>query len=252
MAIHSVYRFYAELEGFKPKIWRRFEVNGNKTIAELGYTVMTLFEMEANHLFRVTDNHLAEHLEDMQKRYSDEALRKLLGTQEYEKLMALKSICYEPAFCDNDGEEDTEQYDARNYRLKKVIDAAPRELLFEYDYGDGWRVDLALESIEQVEIHASELPRVLEGDGFGIIEDCGGVGGLKEIDRAFKKKKGRQYKEYAEWLGREDLNMASFDVGDINFRLKKLPRIYRDCYEGRGVLSQRAIDLIERRYLELR
>lgn len=248
MAIHSIYRFYAELEGYKPKIWRRFEVNGNKTIAELGYIVMTLFEMEANHLFRFTDNHLAEHLAAKKKCYSDEALRKLLGVQEYENLMALRSICYELPFYDNDEEGDTEFCDARNYRLNKVIGAPPRALIFEYDYGDGWRVTMTLESIEKVEMHANELPRVLEGEGFGVVEDCGGVGGLKEIEKAFKKKKGRQYKGYVEWLGCDDFNMELFDVDDINFRLKKLPRIYKNCYENSRAPSQRAIDLIERSY----
>jgi len=39
------------------------------------------------------------------------------------------------------------------------------------------------------------LPRVLEGEGYGIIEDCGGPDILKEIAKAFKKKKGSQYKK---------------------------------------------------------
>lgn len=43
----------------------------------------------------------------------------------------------------------------------------------------------------QYNIHAGELPNVLEGEGFGIIEDCGGAGGLEELGKAFKKKKGR-------------------------------------------------------------
>ena len=54
MAIHPVYRFYAELTDYTPKIWRRFEVNGSKTIAELGYIIMTIFEMQASHLFCFT------------------------------------------------------------------------------------------------------------------------------------------------------------------------------------------------------
>jgi hypothetical protein len=45
------------------------------------------------------------------------------------------------------------------------------------------------------------LPRVLEGEGFGIIEDCGGVSGLERLAKAFQKKKGREYQELSEWLG---------------------------------------------------
>ena len=51
MAVHQIYRFYAELKDYTPKIWRRFEVIGTKTIAEFGYTIMTMFEMQASHLF---------------------------------------------------------------------------------------------------------------------------------------------------------------------------------------------------------
>ena len=75
------------------------------------------------------------------------------------------------------------------------------------------------------------LPRVLEGEGYGIVEDCGGVGGLEDIAKAFKKKKGSQYQEYCDWLGVSDMDLLFFDIGDMNFRLKKIPRIYADAYE---------------------
>ena len=45
MAQHYVYLFYAELKDYKPKIWRRFEINGEKTMAELGYALMLMFEI---------------------------------------------------------------------------------------------------------------------------------------------------------------------------------------------------------------
>lgn len=248
MAIHAVYRFYAELEGYKPKIWRRFEMSGNKTVAELAYIVMVLFEMKARHLFRITDNRGAERLAEMQGNYSDEVLRKVLGKQEYDELMALTSISYELPYPDGLEDEETESYNARGYLLKNIAVNPPGKFIFEYDFGDGWCVGLTLETCEKVEIHASELPRALEGEGFGIIEDCGGLGGLKEIDKAFRKKKGRQYKEYKEWLGVGDLDISSFDIDDMNFRLKKLPRVYRDFYEYGRAPSQRSIDLIERKY----
>jgi hypothetical protein len=33
---HYVYRFYAELKDYEPKVRRRFEINGEKTMVELG------------------------------------------------------------------------------------------------------------------------------------------------------------------------------------------------------------------------
>lgn len=247
MAIHPIFRFYAELEMYKPKIWRRFEINGNKTVAELGYTLMSLFEMQASHLFGFTDNHGLEKLKDMQSRYSDEAMRKLLGKQQYDYMMSLTSVRYELPYGDDEEYDDVKTYHAGKYKLKNILDEPPRQLLFEYDYGDGWRINLTLEFCEKAEIHASELPRVLEGEGFGILEDCGGVTGLRDIAKAYKTKKGRKYKEYKEWLGIDELDLALFDVDDANFRLKKLPRIFKGCYELRREPSQRSIDLLERR-----
>ena len=53
MAEQPIFQFYAELDDFKPKIWRRFQVAGNITVARLGYIVMTMYEMEANHLLAI-------------------------------------------------------------------------------------------------------------------------------------------------------------------------------------------------------
>ncbi len=186
---------------------------------------MVLFEMEASHLFCFTYDGSAEILEDMRKRYSDEELIKVLGKSPFTDLS--KTWCFElpsdDIFYD--------YYDASQYRLKDTINMAPSKLVFKYDYGDGWQVKLTLESCEKAEIHAGKLPRVLEGEGFGIIEDCGGVYGLEELAKALKQKKGQQYDEYREWLGDDNLDLTAFDIDEMNIRLKKLPRIYKEIYE---------------------
>lgn len=46
VASQPIYQFYAELKDYKPLIWRRFQVAGNITLAQLGYVTMTLFEMK--------------------------------------------------------------------------------------------------------------------------------------------------------------------------------------------------------------
>ena len=53
MASQPIYQFYAELKDYKPLIWRRFQVAGNITLAQLGYVTMTLFEMKGSHLFHL-------------------------------------------------------------------------------------------------------------------------------------------------------------------------------------------------------
>ena len=53
MASQPIYQFYAELKDYKPLIWRRFQVAGSITLAQLGYVTMTLFEMKGSHLFHL-------------------------------------------------------------------------------------------------------------------------------------------------------------------------------------------------------
>lgn len=53
MASHPIYQFKAELCDYKPLIWRRFQVTDDYSLARLAYVVMTMFEMEANHLFAI-------------------------------------------------------------------------------------------------------------------------------------------------------------------------------------------------------
>lgn len=246
MVIHPIYRFYAELEGYTPKIWRGFEINGTKTMAELGYTLMTMFEMQAAHLFCFTYESGAKTLSDLRKSYSDEKIKEVLGESGFADLS--KVWRFELPSEEIYENENEIWRDASKYKLKNITDKVPWQFSFEYDFGDGWCVNLTLENCEKIEIDARELPKVLKGEGYGIIEDCRGVYGLNELAKAFKKKKGQKYNEYREWLGIDDIDFTAFDMDDINFRLKKLPRIFKECYEYGYEPTQRSIDLIERKY----
>lgn len=246
MAIHPVYKYYAELNGYTPKIWREFEMNGDKTMAELGYSLMAMFEMQASHLFRFNYEYEAESLSELRKHYPDEKLKEVLGKDSFTDLS--RALVFElPS--DEDTENGNEiQYDVSKYQLKDIATRIPAHFTFEYDYGDGWCINLTLKSYEKIEIDARQLPRVLNGEGYGIIEDCGGINGLKDLATAFREKKGGKYNEYRQCLGMNNIDLVSFDIDDMNFRLKKLPRIYRDCYEYGYEPTQRSIDLIERKY----
>lgn len=41
----------------------------------------------------------------------------------------------------------------------------------------------------------------------------------------------QEYEPKSNSLGIEDLDLDKFDLEDLNFRLKKLPRIFKDSYE---------------------
>ena len=78
MASQPIYQFYAELSDYKPKIWRRFQVLDNITMARLGYIIMTMFEMQASHLF-CFDFPFDEYFKrEMLKEFTEEEMNRAL------------------------------------------------------------------------------------------------------------------------------------------------------------------------------
>lgn len=226
MASHPIYQFYAELSDFTPKIWRRFQVSNHITPARLCYIIQVLFEMEASHLMA-----LEVPLESV-------------------NIFLRFEIIDE--YCEDfhDPHRDVRVFDATRGNLRQLGLEVGSRLNFNYDFGDDWWVMLTLEKIlKDKDLPAGELPRILDGAGHGIVEDCGGPGGLEKLAKAFRKKKGADYKLYSSWLGIEDFDINSFDLDDMNFRLKKIPRIYKQSYEDHLIPTKRSYDLIDRKYL---
>ena len=246
MAANEIYQLYAELKDYTPKIWRRFEVVSNITIARLGYILMTLFEMHASHLFSFDVPFNENYRIQMAKNYSREDLDKLVKAF-FDENPVYKNLKLE---LHNDRSyHSPDSADATKALLKNTINHVGERLYFTYDFGDNWQIEILLFKVSiDSETLKSKFPRVLQGEGFGIIEDCGGAPGLEEIATAFEKKSGKAYRSYCEWLGVTELDLSSLDVDDMNFRLKKLPRIFSEIYEKGLEPTQLSIDLISRKF----
>ena len=226
MASHPIYQFYAELSDFTPKIWRRFQVSSHITPARLCYIIQVLFEMEASHLMA------------------------LEVPQESGNVILRFEIIDEYSENFYDSHRDVRVFDATKGDLRQLGLEVGSRLNFNYDFGDDWWVMLTLEKfLKDKDLPTRELPRVLNGAGHGIVEDCGGPFGLAQLAEAFRKKKGADYKHYSSWLGIKDFDINSFDLDDMNFRLKKIPRIYKQAYEDHLIPTKRSYDLIDRKYL---
>ncbi len=248
MSLHNVYSFYSELRDYKPKIWRRFEINGEKTMAELGYAIMLMFEMQASHLFCFKENAKDNFLAYLRTVYPDEEKFNSF----VEKLSmdgSLKNARYElPSQEDIFIADDEQLFEADKIKLGNVTNSPGWKATFEYDFGDGWEIDLTLEKCEKREVSLAILPRVLEGEGFGIIEDVGGVRGLENLAKILKKGKGKEYRDFCLWLDSTSLDLEAFDIDDMNFRLKKLIRVYRDSYEYDHEPTPKSLSLLLREY----
>ena len=160
-------------------------------MSKLGYIIMTMFEMPASHLF-CFDYPYREHLKnDFLKHYSKEDVDRMLSNSNlgitFRKNWHIE-IPYEDTL-DGFDDENQDFYDATETTVKRIIGTPQEHLFFAYDYGDGWEIKLILEEvITDKELPGKEFPRVLAGAGYGIIEDCGGIGGLEELSKAFKRK----------------------------------------------------------------
>jgi hypothetical protein len=245
-----VYEFYAELRDFKPTIWRKFRVYSKVTVAKLAYIILTLFEMKASHLFKVivptgellmaelrkkegkdfySESFEKEHPDVHQIRYSYE----LLDLIDHDFIPNNLNIMI---------------YNATKTKLSHAVSMISEKLQLWYDFGDDWMIDIRLENIiEQSDFENILLPEVIDGESFGIIEDCGGIWGLADIVKAFHNKKSKAYKEYSDWLGINQFNITSFNINEMNDRLQKIPHIYKRSYEEKKTPTKLEIDIIERR-----
>jgi hypothetical protein len=246
MAQHNVYRFYAELKGYKPKVWRLFEINGEKTMAELGYALMLVFEMQACHLFCFTENRKDTLLAELRGQYTEAEIWDVWDKRSMEDFV--KNYRYELPNDEMYLDEYEQLIEANKIKLNRITDRPGWKLTFEYDYGDGWEVDLELIACEKREVSLAGLPCVYEGEGFGIVEDVGGVGGLTELAKALKKGSGKKYDDFCAWLGTTTLDLEAFDKDDINFRLKKLMRVYKDIYEYHLRPTDKMLAVLNREY----
>lgn len=247
MASKPIYQIYAELQEYEPKIWRRFQVMNDITVARLAYILMTLFEMQGSHLYKFEvdelNNFIINNLE-----YYNKHIEEFKDDDSF-RIGQYGCIFEDDYIIPRLDKRYRELKDAKDIKLKHILDDENERMEFQYDFGDNWCFNIILEKIYKDEsISGKDLPKVIDGEGFGIIEDCGGVMGLEDIREAFKTKKGEDYEMYSNWLGKNELDLAKCDLNDLNFRLKKLPRIFRDSYEYGLDPTERSIKILERDY----
>jgi len=220
----------------------------NITMADLGYVVMTMYKMMAEHLFRfemklkksAPERHMPQGLIDNSEYVSvllnslSDLSDKKAPSELFDEFFAPKRWFFELIYEDFDlmFRPTDMVFDVMESNLRDVMSVPGEKITFDYDFGDDWRVELKLEKvIEDNGLSDEEIPRILAGKGYGIIEDCGGVWGLAEMAEAFKVRSGEKYEMYREWLGVDDLDLEMFDIEGMNNELKYRPKKYSEIYE---------------------
>lgn len=241
MASRPIYEIHAKLENYNGDLWRRIQVSDNVPMSKLAYILMTSFEMTAQHLF----SFIIPILENMK---SDNDFNIISKNYVGKPNMQLQLI---NEYGDDYIEQTSKLLDAREITLKTALSKVGDKANFYYDYGDDWILALKVEKIFTDEVLDGKLlPRIIEGEGYGIVENCGGTYGLEAIKEAFGMKCGEDYLDFVDWLGVTHFDLEYLDIDDLNYRLKKLPRIYANIYEKGIYPTEKSIALIERDYLD--
>ncbi|MFI3253824.1 MAG: plasmid pRiA4b ORF-3 family protein [Eubacteriales bacterium] len=242
MAKNTVYEFHAELTDSEPLIWRKFRVKKDITLAKFGYILQVLFEMQANHLFQFVEPYQENFYAHMSQSFPLKEVKK-----QFPPNKVAERRFYELQNHLTEDFNDPNAFNALTTNLSDVFCLPGAKLKMWYDFGDDWFIDIKLvEEIEDSDIPAGELPQVLEGEGFGILEDCGGVFNLNQAI----SEKEIVMENMPEVYEAMKLLFADFNTDDMNLRLKKLPRIYANCYVRGTNPSKASLDFMARKYLK--
>jgi hypothetical protein len=180
----KIYQLKMTLKYIRPPIWRRMEVPAEVTLAELHLILQVAMGWTNSHL----------HQFKVGKMYYGEP-----SIDEFSELN-LK--------------------DESKARLQKVLSKPKQKMIYEYDFGDGWKHDLVLEKILQPS-PGVRYPRCLAGARACPPEDCGGVHGYANFLEAISDPEHEEHDEYLDWIGGE-FDPENFDVAKFDKALKKI------------------------------
>ena len=224
----QVLQFKLTLDDFKPRVYRRVQVRSDMTMGQFAHVIMTLFRMEVSHLyaFAFPDYRVERKVAGIPFPLPPQPVRlELFGD-----------------FADDEPDGETLfDIEDESLTLASVLARFPsKRFTFEYDTGDGWGITILFEKIvPEGKAAPDPLPCVLKGEGYGIVEDCGGVWGLAQLIDLVKRRAAGQpiedtgYDEprRLEWL--DDLHPEAaeallapeaFDVAAANRALHPKPR----------------------------
>lgn len=114
---------------------------------------------------------------------------------------------------DPDFDFEREVRSARNVKLQALIAKGHTRLAYTYDFGDGWRHDVAIETVEDG-VPGVLYPRLVAGERRGPPEDVGGPHGYFRFLEAMLDPNHQDHARMREWHG------GRFDPGDADLAVR--------------------------------
>jgi hypothetical protein len=175
----TIHRLYVQLLGVEPPIWRSLEVPS---------------DIELSRLHR--------------------ALQIAMGWRDqHVHLFSVGGRCYGQP----DPDLPVRVHDQRAYMLADLAPEAGGEILYEYDFGDGWRHVIRIEAVAPAEAD-EHYPRCLSGAQAGPPERVGGPGGYQRFLNALPTPTDVRHVRIWKGLG-ERFDPKAFDRARVNRRL---------------------------------
>ncbi|MEA3377872.1 MAG: plasmid pRiA4b ORF-3 family protein [Chloroflexota bacterium] len=167
----SIYQIHVSLMGIEPPIWRRIQVPGDMTLADLHDVLQDVMSW--------WDYHLHQFIVE--------------GTY-----YGVPHPDYE-----------VEMRDENKVRLDEVAHEGS-QFIYEYDFGDGWEHLLKVEKVLEPE-PGRRYPVCIDGQRAAPPEDVGGIWGYEEYVEVMVNPDDPEYEEYLEWRGEFDPEAFDLD-----------------------------------------
>jgi hypothetical protein len=113
-------------------------------------------------------------------------------------------------------EDDAEYGEGESVRIKMstIFARGIDNMLYEYDFGDGWQVSIQLEG--ELPASAQKWDAIaIDGARRGPPEDSGGPYGYQRMLDVVRERTEEEYKEFRQWLGK-GFDSEEFDLAQLN------------------------------------
>jgi len=181
----DVYQIKITLTGSQPAMWRRFEVPGNTSLAELHGILQVVMGWSNAHLHR----------------------------------FIVKGQTYATPERGDIGPRKPK--DERKFTLRDLLTQEGSRPTYEYDFGDNWQHELLVERIHPAE-EGTRYPVCLEGAGACPPEDVGGVSGYTQFLEAMVDTNHPEHQNCRDWIGGY-FDPEKFDLAKVNQILRNIP-----------------------------
>ncbi|HEW91988.1 MAG TPA: plasmid pRiA4b ORF-3 family protein [Thermotogaceae bacterium] len=181
----KIYQVQIALKGFKPKIWRRLLIHSDLLLSDFHKIIQTSMGWTNSHLHQFIKNR----------------------------------TFYTVKMQDDDLWGEMDNVDYRNMKVSDLLKKEKDEVVYEYDFGDGWEHNIILEKILPLDTNTKH-PICLTGKMNCPPEDCGGIWGYSNMLEILKDPDHEEYESYIEWLG-EKFDPEDFNKDEVNELLRE-------------------------------